>query len=137
MSGRGLVEEVHGVINQAGQPIGHQAGQGRPRGQLESLAERAQEVDEGVDANRTRPGDNPVAFGCRAGGNAVWDSRMRHGPSVRFGRVPQLILVRITYLILVNITHPGWEMPTPARGHAGLERAIHDPRQIDIPVDCC
>jgi hypothetical protein len=40
------------VVDQAGQLIGDQAGQRRLRGQLESLAERALEIDEDVDPDR-------------------------------------------------------------------------------------
>jgi hypothetical protein len=61
------------MVDQAGQLIGDQASQRRLRGQLESPAERAQEIDEDIYPDRARPDDDPVAFGCRSGWNAVWD----------------------------------------------------------------
>src|SRR5580658_11152717 len=73
------------MVDQAGQLIGYQASQRRPCGQLELPAERALEIDEGVYPDRACSDDDPVAFGCRSGWNAVWDVRGRHGTSGTVG----------------------------------------------------
>src|ERR1700722_1197647 len=73
------------MVDQAGQLIGDQSSQRGLRGQLEALAERALEIDEDVDPDRARPDDDPVAFWCRSGGNAVGDLRGRHGTSGTVG----------------------------------------------------
>ena len=69
------------MIDQADLPSGHQLGQRRPRRQLEPSAERAQEVDEGIDANRAVPDRYPVTLGRRA-------SR----PTTRYGRIGHMSL---------------------------------------------
>jgi hypothetical protein len=70
------------MIDEAELPCGHQFGQRRPGRQLKLPAERAQEIDEGINADRAVPDHHPVAFGRRA-------SRL----TTRYGRIGHMSLL--------------------------------------------
>ncbi len=67
------------MVDQADLPTGHQAGKRWPCRQLKPPAERAQEVDKSIDADRAAPDHYPVAFPRRADGKAARDGQISHG----------------------------------------------------------
>jgi hypothetical protein len=69
------------MVDEADQPIGYQPSQHWSRGKLKLPAERAQEVDEGVNADRAVSHDDPVALRCRAGRKVARGDRVGHDPS--------------------------------------------------------
>jgi 3-hydroxyisobutyrate dehydrogenase len=75
---RSLVKEIHRMVDETDLPVGHQPGQRGISRQLELPAERAKEIDEGVDANRAVPDHDPVALRGRAGRKAARDAQLGH-----------------------------------------------------------